>query len=127
MNGKPITWVEAPSADYWPQAIRKVCGGHNGEALAYALTHVWSPEEQEVTLLLESGDRLELWLGDDRVFSSDEDGHATESPVEEVRVTLRKGWNQFMGKTNEGGGGWGFRVSIDGTHELRESFQPADL
>jgi alpha-glucosidase (family GH31 glycosyl hydrolase) len=121
--GKAAAWQEAPSADYWPQAIRQVCGGHNGEAMAYALTHVWSPKEQEVTLLLESGDRLELWIGDERVFTSD-DAEAAESAVEEVRATLKKGWNQVMGKTNEGGGGWGFRVSIDGTYELRESFVP---
>lgn len=121
LHGNLITWREAPPADYWPQSIRKICGGHNGEALAYALTHVWSPEDQEVTLLLESGDRLELWLGDERVFSS-EDEDEVEAAVEEVRVTLRRGWNQVMGKTNEGGGGWGFRVAIDGRVELREGF-----
>jgi hypothetical protein len=121
MIARPIAWSEAPPAEYWPQSIRKVCGGHNGEAMAYALTHVWSPEEQEVTLLLESGDRMELWLGDDKVFSSDDETEV-ESAVEEVRVTLKKGWNQLVAKTNEGGGGWGFRVSIDGRFELKESF-----
>jgi hypothetical protein len=122
MNGVPRSWVEAPPGEFWPQSIRQICGGHNGEAMAYALTHIWSPEEQEVTLLLESGDRLELWLGDDRAFSSDDEGRESEATVDEVRVTLRKGWNQIMGKTNEGGGGWGFRVAVDGKFELRESF-----
>jgi hypothetical protein len=121
-NAKLINWSECPANDYWPQNMHAVCGGHNGEALAYALTHVWSPEEQEVTFILESGDRIELWVDDAKVFSSDT-AEESETGVDLARATLKKGWNQIMAKTNEGGGGWGVRVSIDGKFELRESFE----
>lgn len=121
-SAKLTTWTECPANDYWPQDVHQVCGGHDGEAMAYLLTHVWSPEEQEVTFILESGDRIELWVDDARVFSSDTAAES-DTGVDLAHATLKKGWNQIMAKTNEGGGGWGVRVSIDGKFELRESFE----
>jgi hypothetical protein len=119
LEGKRVAWEPAKASNWWPVDMRAVYASWNGAAMAYAATYVHSPREQRVRLLLECGDRMEAWLGAEKVFSLAEGVH-NDAASDQVAVTLREGWNRLMVKTSEGGGGWGLRIAIDGEAEVRE-------
>jgi hypothetical protein len=111
--------ADRPADGHWPADLRHVFGSRNGAALGYAALRIRSPEDQDVALHIESGDRLALWVNGDLVFSSDtaptDNGASQQAPA-----ALKKGVNRLLVKTTEGGGGWGFRIAVDGRVPVEE-------
>jgi WD40 repeat protein/serine/threonine protein kinase len=84
----------------------------------YALTRVYSPEKQDVAILLGSDDRVRLWLNGRLVHEHPEPRPAAPDQ-DAVPATLEAGWNTLLAKV----------VNVTGEHTLylRLSAEPADL
>lgn len=118
VDGEEVRWRMAHGSEAWPVDLRRLYQG--GSIMAYAMTHVWSPVEQQAELVLESGDRIEAWVNRDKVFSMDT-GDTMDSASGTAHITLRAGWNRLAVKVSEGGGGFGFGAGIGGSAEVRVS------
>ena len=96
-----------------------------GSIMAYAVTHVHAPRTQTARLELESGDRIEAWVNQDKVFSMDT-GDTMDAAAGSTTVRLAKGWNRVAVKVSEGGGGFGFTARLDGETALEEAADPPE-
>jgi hypothetical protein len=79
--------------------------------------------DQDAAFHVESGDRLALWLNGALLFTS-EAPQPAHLRADQATGRLRQGWNSVLVKTTEGGGGWGFRLAIDGSVPLQERRSP---
>jgi hypothetical protein len=107
----------------WTVDLRRMFGGRAGAGLAYGVTHVYSARRQRARLVIESGDRVETWFNGQKVFSMDAMESVDDGGAD---VELNPGWNRILIKTSEGGGGWGWRVSLQGPDPVRESATGTD-
>ncbi len=79
--------------------------------VVYALTYIYSPKEQEVSLLLGTDDGVKVFLNDKpihevltiRVAQVDKD---------RVPLKLQKGWNKLLLKIENNLGGYGFYARL---------------
>ncbi|HEX9975231.1 MAG TPA: glycoside hydrolase family 172 protein [bacterium] len=95
----------------------------NDSTVAYALTYVWSPDEQKVKIFAGSDDGIRIWLNDELVHH-----HLVKrGPIpdnDRAEGMLKKGWNKLLIKVEEGEGWWGFYVRIpDPEKRLRFSIK----
>jgi hypothetical protein len=81
--------------------------------LAYAATFVHSSREQKASLSCGSDDGIKVWVNGDLVVANDTYRGAAPGQ-EEASISLRKGWNTILLKITQGGGGWGFYLSVLG-------------
>ncbi|MDY0231921.1 MAG: hypothetical protein RBR88_05520, partial [Candidatus Saccharicenans sp.] len=96
----------------------------NEQAIAYGLTYLYSPEDREVTLLVGSDDGVKLWVNDNLVHTNPAFRGAYPDQ-DQVKVSLKKGWNKILIKVLQGAGGWGYYLRIpDPKSEYRWSAQP---
>lgn len=80
-------------------------------AIAYAVTHIYSPEEQTVDLLIGSDDGAKVFLNgteryrflDVRISAPDQD---------RIKLPLEQGWNELLLKIENNFGGWAFYARI---------------
>ncbi|MBI4567969.1 MAG: DUF3857 domain-containing protein [Planctomycetes bacterium] len=83
----------------------------NDQALAYAVTHVQSPERQAADLFIASDESIRIWVNGVKVFENNvKRGCGFDSEV--ARVTLEAGWNRILVKVGEEEGSWGFRLRL---------------
>ncbi len=88
--------------------------------VAYALTHVKSPDDRDATLYFGSDDGATIWVNSKRVFDKPIQ-RAMEVDGDEIGIELRKGWNSILVKVGNAGGGWGFAMRLpapEGTYEF---------
>jgi hypothetical protein len=89
--------------------------------IAYALTYVDSPKDQDVVLRIGSDDGVKMWLNDANVHTN-----AVYRPFlegeDQKKVTLRKGVNKLLVKVDQSGAAWGFAVDF-----VDEDGWPADV
>jgi WD40 repeat protein len=71
--------------------------GSREPCAAYALTRVFSPEKQRVTILLGSGDGVRLWLNG-RLVHEDPAPRKAAPGQNAVPATLEAGWNSLLAK-----------------------------
>lgn len=96
----------------------------NEQAIAYGLTYLYSPEDREVTLLVGSDDGVKLWVNDNLVHTNPAFRGAYPDQ-DQVKVSLKKGWNKILIKVLQGAGGWGYYLRIpDPKSEYRWNAQP---
>lgn len=120
-NGSWVRWAAAQRGDKWPVDFRTSLGAHQG--LGYAMTSITSSRRQQVRLVVESADKLEIWVNRVKVFS--QDGFETEAALAGgALVTLPQGRSIVLVKCPSGGGGWGFSLSIDGEREVTADAEP---
>lgn len=85
-----------------------------GNGAAYAVTNVWSPKQQQVTLSLGSDGPVKVWLNKAQVHESNAyrgwNGIVPDS--DKVAITLNKGLNTLLVKTCRGGTPWGFALRM---------------
>ncbi len=113
--GSWVTWCPAGAGERWPVDFRASLSRDSG--LAYGATTVTSSRRQQARLVIDSSDKLELWLNGERVFS--QDGFDTQAALEGgAACTLLQGRNSILVKCASGGGGWGFSLAIDGQREV---------
>jgi hypothetical protein len=90
---------------------------------AYALTYVYSPEEQPVDLLVGSDDMVRVWINAKLVH--EHGGVRTARPDEDrIHVTLKPGWNSVLAKVVNDSGGYGLFLRFQGGKRLRMALKP---
>lgn len=96
----------------------------NEQAIAYALTYVFSPDDREAPLLLGSDDGVRVWVNGELVHTNPV-YRAAAPDLDRLSARLKKGWNTVLLKVLQGAGGWGFYVRFaDPGGELRFALKP---
>jgi len=89
--------------------------------VAYALTYVWSPDNQWVKIFAGSDDGIRIWLNDELIHHN----LVKRGPVPDndlVKGKLKAGWNKLLVKVEQGSGWWAFYLRIpDPRNELKFS------
>jgi hypothetical protein len=94
-------------------------------AIAYAQTYLYAPDDRTVHYTLGSDDGCRLYVNDDLVHE-DNTRHGADPFGHLGRLALRRGWNRVLIKVENGGGDFGvyFRVLDDEIRWSRAPFQP---
>jgi hypothetical protein len=83
----------------------------NEWVVAYAQAFLFSPVEQEATLLFGADDAHVLWVNGNRV-SERQGRHISRADELEVSVSLLAGWNRVLLKVADLDGGWAFQMRV---------------
>ncbi len=92
---------------------------------AYALTHVYSPTDQKVEMLVGSDDTVRIWLNDKLVHEYAQDRSARPDQ-DRVAVSLQAGWNRVLVKVVNGTTDHGLYLRFTGGNGLRVSRTPQE-
>lgn len=84
----------------------------NNNAVAYALSYVFSDKVQPVVFRIASDESIKLWLNQTIVHSNDIQRKACTIDQDIFGCTLKEGWNQIMLKVTNTRDHWGFRLRI---------------
>lgn len=79
--------------------------------VVYAVTYVYSPEEQTVPLMLGSDDGSKVFLNDKQIYRF-LDVRIAAPDQDKIDLHLKKGWNKLMVKAENNFGGFGFYARI---------------
>lgn len=79
--------------------------------ISYAVTHVYSPIEQTVPLLIGSDDGAKVFLNDKEIYRF-LDVRIAAPDQDRLDISLRKGWNKLMIKAENNFGGYAFYARI---------------
>jgi serine/threonine protein kinase/formylglycine-generating enzyme required for sulfatase activity/Flp pilus assembly protein TadD len=105
--------------------------GHAKGVSVFALTYVFSPGDQEATLLIGAEDRARVWLSSQLVHNYPEFPLPKRStPLQErVNVRLASGWNRILIKVGDDTGELklNFRVSTDPLEHARALKRTGEL
>jgi hypothetical protein len=116
-DGGAVGWTAGVPGDKWPVDARRTLG--TSGALACAWVILESPRRQGARFHFEAGDKLQAFLNGRPLHTLDHfDPHAPA--LAEAHGVLDEGANHLLVKFSDGGGGWGFRVSVDGEAALTE-------
>lgn len=114
-DAKNVTWqsIAAGTHPKYPQVVdvRRALGGD--QRVAYALTWVYSPTHQPVSLQLGSDDGVKAWLNG-RLVHANNTARAAIPYTDKVNVTLEKGWNPLLLKITQNQIPWEFCARICG-------------
>ncbi len=83
----------------------------NDWVAAYAQAFLYSPKDEDATLLFGADDAHVLWVNGDRV-SERQGRHISRADELEVTVPLRRGWNRILLKVADLDGGWAFQMRV---------------
>lgn len=79
--------------------------------ISYALTYVYSPEDQPARLFIGSDDGSKVFLNDEQVYRF-LDVRIAAPDQDVVKLNLKKGWNKLLLKLENNFGGYGFYSRI---------------
>jgi len=79
--------------------------------VCYALTYIYSPEDQEVPFMFSSDDGSKVFLNDEQLYRFLEVRVASPDD-EEIPLQLRKGWNKLLLKVENNFGGYAFYARV---------------
>jgi hypothetical protein len=93
--------------------ISKHFGGKK-MATAYANTYCYSPEWRDVLLRVDHTDGCRIWLNGRQIFFGGKDmqGRVMHAETLEVKVRLKKGWNQLLMQSSNKMGRWRATVQL---------------
>jgi len=83
----------------------------NDWSVGYALTYIYSPEEQKALFKVGADEALKIWLND-QIIMEKEVYRGVTIDQEFVLTYLKKGWNKVLVKVCEKEGSWGFYFRI---------------
>jgi hypothetical protein len=92
-------------------------------ASAYALTNVYSPKDQTVTMWIGSKDGIRVWVND-KVVHESETSRAARADEDKIAVKLNSGWNRVLVKVVNETGAHGFYLRFSGGDGIRVSMNP---
>jgi len=110
VDGTARGWRRVEAREDAVVDLRQVLGGD--DRLAYALTHIVSPEAQEIVLFFNTDDGAQAWLNGKEIYQADLP-RPLSHPTDRVAARLRKGQNLLVLKVAQLGGGWEFRVGLE--------------
>jgi non-lysosomal glucosylceramidase len=85
--------------------------GEGASGVAYAVTQVFSPKDQDATLELAADGPVLAKVNGERVFQRDVPP-AADGAAERIPIRLRQGWNTLVLKLARAGAPWGFTAEI---------------
>jgi len=85
--------------------------GAPGDCAGYLRCQVFSPKEQPALIECGSDDGIKLWLNGTVVHDKDVP-RSFKLNEDQIKVTLREGWNELLVKVVNGGGGWEAAVRL---------------
>ncbi len=118
-----IVLFDGSNLDSWTQEsnipgyldLSKHVGG--SECAEYLKTDVWSDLNQDAILELGSNDGVAGWLNGEKIISENVLRRATPGQ-EMIPVSLKSGWNTFLMKIVNAGGGWGMFARLMDENEI---------
>ncbi|MFP8874417.1 MAG: CehA/McbA family metallohydrolase [Myxococcota bacterium] len=97
----------------------------SNNAIAYAQTYLYSPQDRRVPIAIGSDDGFELFLDGERILG--EDSPRTATPWQNyAELPLRAGWNRVVMKVHNGVGEFGFYFQAF-DEDLRVSLEPTPV
>jgi len=81
---------------------------------AYAFSYIQSPTRQTVRMRVGNDCGGVIWLNGEEVYRTDAPMRSVLTHHDDVKVTLRKGWNRLLFKSPTGPNFWGIRVHFLG-------------
>lgn len=96
---------------------------HRDNVAVYAFTHVYSPTDQKVKLVLGSDDPLKVWVNNTVIHENSTPGSAAPDQ-HRVEVPLQAGWNPVLVKVVNAPSGHGFYLRFTGGPGLRVALKP---
>jgi hypothetical protein len=99
-------------ADEFFVNLLEVFGTDHTDAVAYALTYLWAPNELEASLAFGSDDGIAIWLNGEEIHRHSV-GRPYQAKEDRIPVQLEKGDNALLLKISQYGGGWGFGVHVE--------------
>ena len=92
----------------------------NQDAVAYAVTYVYSEERADVVLKAGSEDGIKIWVNGQNIV--DHHIHRRSAPdQEQADATLEAGWNEILVKVEQSVGEWDFYFRLEGGKNLAYS------
>ncbi len=79
--------------------------------VCYALTYIYSPEDQQVPLMYSSDDGSKVFLNDEELYRFLEVRVASPDD-EEIPLNLKRGWNKLLLKVENNFGGYAFYARV---------------
>lgn len=101
LNGRPGGYAMALWEQFEPSEF----------IISYALTHVYSPIDQTLPLLVGSDDGAKIFLNGQEIYRF-LDVRIAEPDQDRLEITLHKGWNKLMVKAENNFGGYAFYARI---------------
>ncbi|HUC86643.1 MAG TPA: HEAT repeat domain-containing protein [Candidatus Acidoferrales bacterium] len=81
------------------------------QVVAYARTSIHCPAGQPAKLFVNSDDGVKIWLNGEVVHANNTQ-RGLNGPPDEVKITLKPGWNDLVLKVTQNIAGWGFSVRL---------------
>jgi quinoprotein glucose dehydrogenase len=123
-NGQPIRWV---IQQVQPTGYLDLRAVFNRDTIsAYALTYVYSPKSQRVTMLTGSDDTIRVWINGKLVHNHDVP-RAAKADDDRVEVDLPSGWSPVLIHVTNRTGDHGFYLRFSGGEGIRLSLRPDEL
>jgi HEAT repeat protein len=119
---KDVKWLKQPvstdRANFWRVDLQATPSIAGDDRVAYLSTRIYSPKAQDARLEAGSDDSLKIWLNR-QVVCSKNVPRGCRPGEDQVKVSLKEGWNDLLLKVVNGDGAWAacLRVrSPDGKH-----------
>jgi hypothetical protein len=105
----------------------KIWGSDVGNSESYTVSYLYSPRAKQVTFSVGSDDSRQIWINGHKVHEECA-GQGLTIDDQSFNYTLKQGWNTFVMRVSEGGGGWQgqWRVSSS-TQGLKYTSNPRIL
>ncbi|MGD8748878.1 MAG: DUF2961 domain-containing protein [Balneolaceae bacterium] len=113
-NGKMARWTKVTGKAGYDMNLNGRYRPSNF-IIAYALTYIYSPEEQIVPFLIGSDDGSKIFLNDKQVYRF-LDVRIAAPDQDRVNLHLKKGWNKVLFKAENNFGGFGFYARLIDRH-----------
>jgi len=85
----------------------------------YALTYVYSPLDQQVSMFVGSDDAAKVFINDQEVYRFFDLMRVAAPDQDRIEVTLKKGWNKVLIKAENNFGGFAYYLRfLDSSHSL---------
>jgi len=109
-NG-PIRWTKWQGREDGYVDLENLNKSSDNDALAYAVSCIYSQKQKDVILTFGSDDGAKIWLNDKKIY----DQHIqrfVKIDQEIIPVNLKPGWNKLLIKTEQLYPGWKFAVKV---------------
>jgi hypothetical protein len=105
-----LSWqvINRHSLDFTSAGFKEITN-----AVAYALTYIYSKENQLATLYLGSDDGSMVWVNGYPVWDKIGADRALRENEDVIALQLFRGYNRVLVKVEQGGGGWGLICNLD--------------